>query len=112
MGYTSAGLLVWDWERFGRPVPAGFDGLHYRLQSAVVRRHQPPPAAAAECVRAAAGALAPFGIAAAEARLTALLYLTDLSVRYLADRQAEAGARLGRPGTWLIPAIEKAVRSL
>jgi hypothetical protein len=112
MGYTSAGLLVWDWERFSRPVPAGFDGLHYRLQSAVVRRQQPPPAAAAECVRAAAGALAPFGIAAAEARLTALLYLADLSVRYLTDRQAEAGARLGQPGTWLIPAIEKAVRSL
>ena len=78
----------------------------------MVRRRQPPPAAAAECVRAAPSSLAPFGVPAAEARLVAVLYLAELSVRYLADRQAEAGARLGRPGTWLIPAIEEAVRSL
>ena len=38
-------------------------------------------------------------------RLTARLYLCELSARYLADRQAEAGARLGAPGRWLIPAL-------
>ena len=112
MASIADGLLVWDWERFTRPVPVGFDALHYRLQTAVVRRRQPPPAAAAECVRAAPAALAPFGVPAAEARLTGVLYLAELSVRYLADRQAEAGARLGRPGTWLIPAIEEAMRNL
>ena len=37
------------------------------------------------------------------AELTALLYLVDLAARYLADRQAEAGARLGVLGTWLLP---------
>jgi hypothetical protein len=40
-----------------------------------------------------------------EARLTAVLYLAELSARYIADRQAEAGAWLGAPGRWLIPAI-------
>jgi hypothetical protein len=112
MASTVDGLLVWDWERFAPDVPAGFDALHYRLQSAVVRRGQAPPAAAAECLRTATGALAPFGVPAAEAHLTGVLYLAELSGRYLADRQAEAGARLGRPGTWLIPAIEEGVRTL
>ena len=112
MACTADGLLVWDWERFTPDVPVGFDALHYRLQSAVVRGRQPPKAAAAECVRTAPESLAPLGVPAAEAQLVALLYLAELSARYLADRQAEAGARLGRPGTWLIPAIEEAVSRL
>jgi len=103
------GLLVWDWERFTLGVPVGFDALHYRLQSAIVRRRQPPAEAAAECVRTAPSSLTPFGVPATEAPLVAALYLAELSARYLADRQAEAGARMGRPGTWLIPAIEEAV---
>jgi hypothetical protein len=111
MACTSEGLLVWDWERFGQPVPAGFDFLHHRLQSAVVSRRQPPRAAAADCVRSAASTLAPAGVAPGEAPVVALLYLAELSTRYLADRQAEAGARLGRPGAWLIPAIEEMVRT-
>jgi hypothetical protein len=112
MACTVEGLLVWDWERFARPVPVGFDALHYQLQSAVARRRQPPEAAAAECVRTAPSSLAPFGVPTAEARLLAILYLTELSARYLADRQAEVTARLGQPGTWLIPAIKEAVNCL
>jgi len=109
MASTRDGLLVWDWERFTRPVPAGFDPLHYRLQTAVIRHRRPPRQAAADLISAAPRVLAPFGVPAAEARLTGLLYLADLSVRYLSDRQAETGARLGRPGTWLIPALEEAL---
>jgi hypothetical protein len=112
MASTAAGLLVWDWERFATGVPVGFDSLHYRLQSDVVRHRRPPAEAAAACVQDAAGCLAPFGGPADEARLVAILYLAELSARYLADRQAEAGARLGQPGTWLIPAIEEAVKTL
>ena len=63
-------------------------------------------------MRHAPASLAPFGVPASEARLVAVLYLAELSARYLADRQAEAGARLGQPGTWLIPAIEEAVTKL
>jgi Phosphotransferase enzyme family len=112
MASTADGLLVWDWERFDPGVPAGFDYLHYRLQSDVVRHRRPPREAADDCVRNAPGWLAPFGVAGAEAHLVAILYLAELSARYLADRQAEAGARLGQPGTWLIPAIEKAMKQL
>jgi hypothetical protein len=112
MASTADGLLVWDWERFDPGVPIGFDPLHYRLQSDVVRRRRPPTEAAEACVRDAAACLAPFGVPADEARLVAVLYLAELSARYLADRQAEAGARLGQPGTWLIPAIKKATKTL
>jgi hypothetical protein len=112
MASTADGLLVWDWERFAPGVPAGFDSLHYRLQSDVVRRRRPPRQAAADCVRNAPGWLAPLGVATAEAPTVAILYLAELSARYLADRQAEAGARLGQPGTWLIPTIEEAMRKL
>ncbi len=109
---TSAGLLVWDWERFAADVPVGFDALHYWLQARVVRPRCDPAAAAAQCVGVAPELLAPFDLSPAQARLTALAYLSELSVRYIADRQADAGARLGAVGRWLIPAIESGVGAL
>lgn len=109
MASTRDGLLLWDWERFGADVPLGFDALHYWLQAQVVPGKADPEAAARECVRRAQTLLEPFGIAtSAQAELTALLYLAELSVRYLADRQEQAGARLGAPGRWLIPALTAA----
>ena len=113
MACTRDGLLVWDWERFATGVPLGFDALHYWLQAAVASgQHDPKPGdpagAAAECIRRAPQLLGPLGVGPPAARLTALLYLCELSTRYLADRQAEAGARLGAPGRWLIPALRTA----
>lgn len=112
MSGTSRGLLVWDWERFTQDVPLGFDALHYGLQTDVVARRVDPRTAAIGCVERAAGLLAPFGVAPRQALLTAVLYLADLAVRYLADRQADAGARLGDPGAWLIPAVAGAASLL
>ncbi|MFG2085663.1 MULTISPECIES: hypothetical protein [unclassified Spirillospora] len=104
-GGSDGGLLVWDWERFATGVPVGFDALHHLLQRAVSDPAADPARAAADCVRGAAGALAPFAAEAAHARLVARLYLAELAARYLADRQAEAGARLGDVGAWLLPAL-------
>jgi hypothetical protein len=105
MASTGRGLVVWDWERFAFGVPVGFDALHHWLQAEVGPGHRQPRSAAAACPERAPELLAPFGIGAQEARLTAILYLAELATRYLADRQAAAGAPLGAPGTWLIPAI-------
>ena len=105
MASTTGGLLVWDWERFASGVPRGFDALHYWLQSEVGPQHRDPLPAATDCLEHAAALLAPFGIDPARARLTAALYLADVSTRYLVDRQAAAGAPLGAPGTWLIPPL-------
>ena len=108
MASTSGGLLVWDWERFTTGVPLGFDALHHWLQTSVATPRSDPRAVAASCLERAPGHLAPFGVSSPQARLTAILYLTDLATRYLTDRQAQAGAPLGDPGTWLIPAIVQA----
>lgn len=105
MASTRAGLLVWDWERFTVGVPLGFDLLHYWVQARVADSRRDPRLAARACAEQAPDLLAPFGLPADLARLTAQLYLAELSARYLTDRQAEAGARLGTPGRWLIPAL-------
>jgi hypothetical protein len=112
MASTGDGLLVWDWERFATDVPLGFDGLHHQLQAEVVGARSDPQAAALRCLERAPRNLAPFGLSPAQARLTAVLYLTELATRYLADRQAQAGAPLGSPRTWLIPAISQAAARL
>lgn len=96
-------LLVWDWERFTVGAPVGFDAIHYHLQ------HQLRSGDAAAAVRTTLAAadhlLAPFGVPAEAREPTALLYLVDLAARYLTDRQAEAGARLGVLGSWLLPVL-------
>lgn len=105
MASTRHGLLVWDWERFAVGAPFGFDALHYWLQNEVVPGRRDPLESAADCLAHAGQLLAPFGTSATNARITAALYLADLATRYLVDRQSEAGAPLGSPGAWLIPAL-------
>jgi hypothetical protein len=103
---TDAHTLVWDWERFARDVPVGFDVLHQTLADANERRLEPdqiPPL----LLNQAAKLLAPFDIDASRAPLIAQLYLLELAVRYLTDDQASAGARLGHVDQWLLPFLER-----
>jgi hypothetical protein len=98
-------LLVWDWERFRHGVPLGADLLHHGLQTDLVAQLAEPRDAADRLVAGAAERLAPLGVAPRAALVTALTYGIDLAARYLADRQQEAGARLGDVGRWLVPAV-------
>ncbi|MFI0482436.1 aminoglycoside phosphotransferase [Actinomadura sp. 9N215] len=98
-------MLVWDWERFGTGVPVGFDAVHYVTQDAITEGGVDPRRAADEGLAGAPEALAPLGLTPDEATLVALLYLAELGTRYLTDRQDEAGARLGRLDTWLLPVL-------
>jgi hypothetical protein len=109
---TRTGLLVWDWERFGLGVPFGYDALHNRLQRETAPGRTEPLLAARECVTGAAGLLEPLGVGAAEARLTAVAYLAELTARYLVDRQAELGGRLSSAAAWLLPALEAELEEL
>ena len=104
-------LLVWDWERFTGGVPLGFDAVHHELQKRIQSTGD-ARAAVEATVRRAPGLLAPFDVPEAAREATALLYLVDLAVRYLTDRQAEAGARLGVLGTWLLPVLIRRVEEL
>jgi hypothetical protein len=109
MAKTARGLMVWDWERFSLGVPLGFDAFHHWLQTEVRGGRHAPRVVAAKCIESAPHLLASFGIPARQARLIASLYVSDLAIRYLFDRQALAGAPLGDPGAWLIPALEEEV---
>lgn len=104
-------VLLWDWERFTSGVPAGFDAVHYELQKRIQSTGDAAGAVVAT-VRRAPELLKPFDVAPGATRLTALLYLVDLAARYLADRQAEAGARLGVLGTWLLPVLIREVETM
>lgn len=104
-------VLVWDWERFTTDVPVGFDAVHHALQQRL-ERGAGARDAVDETVARAPELLAPFGVPVDAAGVTALLYLVDLAARYLADRQAEAGARLGVLGSWLLPVLIRRVEEL
>ena len=111
MAAVADAVLLWDWERFARDVPLGFDAVHHELQSRLERGEDAESAVGAT-VAGAAQRLAPFEVRPAAAEVTALLYLVDLASRYLADRQAESGARLGVLGTWLLPVLIKRIGEL
>jgi hypothetical protein len=111
MATTASSLLVWDWERFTPGVPLGFDAVHFDLQRLLDRGAEPEKSVNITLSRAAR-LLAPFDAPAEAADLTALLYLVDLATRYLEDRQAEAGARLGVLGRWLLPVLMRKVARL
>jgi hypothetical protein len=111
MANLADALLVWDWERFAQGVPVGFDAIHHELQRRIQSSGDAAGAVEAT-VRRAGELLAPFGVASEARETTALLYLVDLAARYLTDRQAEAGARLGVLGTWLLPVLIRRVEEL
>ena len=102
-------LLVWDWERFDVGVPIGYDALHWALQTDLVNHLADPGEAARESLARAGSVLERFELSTDQVRTTAVGYLAELAARYLADRQAEAGARLGDVGTWLLPAVARAL---
>jgi hypothetical protein len=104
--------IVWDWERFQTGIPVGYDAIHYRLQAAVIRDGLAAQAAAESAVTGAAAALIPLGVEPHNARLVATLYLVEIAARYLHDGQAEAGARLGDVGGWLLPVVVRQAEEL
>ena len=85
--------------------------MHHGLQ-VLLERGVDAAAAVDATVTRAPELVAPFGVPADAARVTALLYLVDLATRYLTDKQAEAGARLGVLGSWLLPVLIRRVGDL
>lgn len=98
---------VWDWERFGTGVPLGFDLLHHDLHEMITVGQRPPGQAADMLLSTSMTILEPLGVSREASDLAARSYLLTLAQRYLADRQADAGADLGKVETWLLPALEK-----
>lgn len=102
---TSAGVAIWDWERFDPEVPRGFDAMHLQLT-----HHSPsepdPTRLVPWLLQQAPATLRPFAVDPKLAELVVTLYLLELAMRYLEDGQARSGARLGDVSAWLLPALE------
>ncbi len=90
---------------------SGYDALHWALQTGSVTHLADPGEAARRSLVTAGPVLEPFGLSTEQVRATAVAYLMELAARYLADRQAEAGARLGDVDSWLLPAVRGAPRT-
>ena len=103
MARTGGSLGVWDWEQFSNGVPVGYDALHHAVQDAVVLRQRAPLEVMSTVRSQAPELLQPFGLDAAQADLTVLLYVLDLASRY--QRDQETGTRLSRLHTWLAPTL-------
>jgi hypothetical protein len=101
-------LLVWDWERFEGGVPIGYDAVHYQLQGEVERNGAGGARSATEAALFTAPmTLGPLGVRPGSAVFVAALYLVEIATRYLQDGAAEAGARLGDIGSWLLPSLTR-----
>jgi hypothetical protein len=97
--------LVWDWERYEKDVPVGFDALHFAFMPAL-KASSGSEHAALELVAGAAQTLRPFAVSEEEAGRIAFTYILDLATRYLADRQGDTGVRGGVVAQWLEPVLD------
>lgn len=102
-------VVVWDWERFRAGVPAGFDALHYTLQSDIRRGGTAPREALRGLAAQSDELLEPFGVRRGGAALVTALYLIEIGSRYLEDDQQRAGSRLGDLSSWLLPELDMIV---
>jgi hypothetical protein len=105
-------VLVWDWERFDGEVPRGFDALHYRMQDALVYTGGTRLSAARDCIADAPETLAAWSLTTAAARLVAALYLGEIALRYVADKQRAARGPGADIETWIVPALVEYGRSV
>jgi hypothetical protein len=81
MARSGSGTLVFDWERYGGPVPAGFDHLHLRFQRAHQVLSRPVEASLSEAARSL-GAVAPrFELDPRLVRANARLYVMEMVLR-------------------------------
>lgn len=92
-------ILLWDWERFAHSVPVGFDALHYRLQADLAGRDV--DAAATAFVQAGPAALEAMGVREHQ-QLMSLLYLSEISLRYVLDAQGPTGEPLREIARWSV----------
>lgn len=105
----SAMVQVWDWERFERDVPLGFDALHHLLQAAIAhRRYQQGERVLAS---GAGPALAAVGVQAADRPATTVLYLATIALRYLTDAQSPTGEPQREIADWSLALLRRHVEA-
>lgn len=99
MAVRGGRLLIWDWEQLERSVPAGFDAVHYVLNTNVVVRGADTLDSVSTLGDDARTLLLECGVPEHDHALVVLLYVIELASRYLRD--GESGTRLSRLDDWL-----------
>ncbi len=112
MAMTRQATVVWDWERFARSVPVGFDSLHYAVEDAVRNDGLPPPRAVHKISGQAGPIVAGNGGPSELGVQLMALYLLAIGERYVTDRQDLAGASRGDLRTWLLPELTLLVEAI
>jgi len=108
--YASRGgrLVVWDFERFDTEVPLGFDLCHLLAQEALPGADADFTLSTSRSWAEVEAALGPFDVSGRAARLVFMVYLVEISLRWIGDRQPEMGdgmAALARVLGWLDDSI-------
>lgn len=99
--------LVWDWERYSRDVPVGFDALHLAFRSLLGADSEDGGEVGVKLLDSAPEALAALGVTPDAARATATAYLVEIATRFTNDGQAKTGVSGGDARTWLVPAMRR-----
>ena len=94
-------VLVWDWEGYDGPAPAGADLLHHDFQRSVVLEDLAPGAAVRRLSATAGTLLRPWG--SADPQLDVLLYLLQLATGLL--ESGDHKTRISRLEEWFEPAV-------
>lgn len=105
MSRTRSGLVVWDWERSGRPAPVGLDAVHHRFQLRWRGGRESVVAAGSAARRESSDLLVRLGVSEPNHELLFRLYLLELMLRFEEGRD---------PGTAVSPRsieIERALRT-
>jgi len=105
MSRTRSGLVVWDWERSGGPVPVGLDAVHHRFQVRWRGGRESVAAAASVARTESNGTLLRLGVSEANHEVLLRLYLLELMFRFEEGRDAG-----GAPSPRSIE-IERALRT-
>lgn len=105
-------VLVWDWERFADGVPVGWDWLHYRLWTTIPRGGRPSVESLEAVLDEAAGLLGVFGVDLDSTDLVATSYLVEIGCRLLRDDQRRLGVATGEISQWLLPVLERRLRTM
>jgi hypothetical protein len=106
MAVNEGSLALWDWERFGQPVPIGFDGLHFLAQA--VRPHAADrDRQERDFLAAVPEELDRFGVPASSHEVSLLLYLVEVGVRYATDLNHPSGEHVRRRLEWALQLLER-----
>lgn len=106
MATPQGSAVVWDWERFRRGVPVGWDALHFEIERN--RRYgRGPLESITQVIPSCGDVVRRNGAGAGDGRVILASYLLDLGARQLRTRSEAAKDSRGSLTTWLLPALHQ-----